>query len=277
MPTPAAAPWVSPKKGLPLTTGNCSIRTDCPDVRLVGASWAFTWGAETRLAQGCEDIDKVGMIWGAQSIEHGCPTLRAGSEYLLTFNEPDLHHMPPAAAAVLFRWVETCYPHLKLVAPAVVRDVEWVREMRDAYKHLYGKPPRFHALGLHCYPLDGHSLVDSCLPRLERLEAYARAWHVPGGIWINEWAALTDAPDWREQQAALLLRFEADPLVTRHAWYTARERGDEVWANGRSQLLDCDTRRLREPGIRYRNFRLHQSFLPIIYHHTSPPDPPETE
>jgi hypothetical protein len=64
----------------------------------------------------------------------------------------------------------------------------------------------------------------------------------------------------------MLFRFETDPLVTRHAWYTARERGDEPWANGSTQLLECDHHRLREAGIRYRNFRLHRAYTPLIYH-----------
>lgn len=261
------APALHEKRGMPYTiVQNCPVMPSCEDAANLGAAWVFQWSPN---APNCKKIESVGMIWGVRTVGRRCPQVTGSSKVLLTFNEPDAAdqaNIPPAAGAVAFRQVENCYPDHLLVAPSILHDLGWLEKMRRIYIELYGAPPRFDFLSIHCYPVGG-PVVATCFARLDRAKALLDLWHVEGGIIINEWSPWRDGPEGLAEMRTMLLRFDSDPDVTWHAFNHPRYRGDEWWAprsRAVTALFECDSRELTAFGKLYRDFEVHQVFIPAV-------------
>lgn len=250
-------------KGAAHSLGDCDLSQDV--AYLFEPSWLYVWHPRPPLLDG---VECIGMIWGAFA---GCPELRTNSEWVLGFNEPDLEaqsDLTPEEAARYWRQVERCYPDKKLVSPAPSHvGPGWLGEMHDAYVELYGEPPRFDALALHCYQY----YASQCKQTVDRYyDAWLDEWDVAGGIWLTEFARVTSS---ESAQAAGMREYldwlQGDDRIVRWAWYPTSNTGDEpyaLWHN--TSLVDCYTGELTLVGETYRDY---DSTVP-----TDTPEPTET-
>jgi hypothetical protein len=259
--------YISPKKGVGLTSGYCPAKLNCDELKALRISWGFTWWPSIpRDLTGCTDyndepIETVAMLWGSYAVERPYLLTGANSDYLLTFNEPDHHgqaNMSPHVAARAWYTIEHYYPDKKLIAPAPVISLNWLDRFVDAYVSRYNRLPRFDALAGHCYP----GTLQHCQHVVEYLSERLQRWNVPEGIWINEYAVFAP-PGWTIEQYVWMIRsmdqttryLEHHPNIDRYAWWTTRYADNEPWNPGNleSRLLFCNHHELTLLGHAYAN------------------------
>lgn len=110
-----------------------------------GITWAYNWGSSaggTILA----GVEYVPMLWGASSVagwsSAASSAIASGSQYLLSFNEPDLgsqsNLLPAAAAALHIANMNPFSGQAKIVSPAVTNGagssigIGWLQQFFDA-------------------------------------------------------------------------------------------------------------------------------------------------
>jgi len=108
------------------------------------------------------------------------------------------------------------------------RKPDLARRFRNGYITVYGTPPRFDALAVHCY----FPSAAACIQYVETFKGWAKAWGVKE-IWNTEFAFFScsktaDQAVLQEGQA-LIEWLENEPMVTHYAWYTNRVQGTESW------------------------------------------------
>ena len=213
--------------------GIANTTDECGDASMVGATWHYNWGPTPPQ---CEDVEAVPMIGCMRHIER----LRQGAEiasasqYVLGFNEPDLgdNHLPPEQVAVLWHELEGYFPTKRLISPVPSHyHPEWLAKFYDAYRVIYGYPPRLDGLAIHCY-LD----AARCQTIIEQIVSYADAWDVPE-VWVTEFAPMVGT-DRIAEARTLIAWMEAQPKVTRYAWFPSGAHGDEWWASDKMYLVD---------------------------------------
>jgi hypothetical protein len=149
-----------------------------------------------------------------------------------------------------------------------VFDLDWLARMRDAYIARYGEPPRFDALGMHCYSKT--DVYRTCRQHLEYMEPRLAEWNVPGGIWINEWALWVPEEkqaEQIEQIKATVLMLEGNPNVARYAmWVLAYEDGSAWYIpkDAENRLWDCEESEITALGMAYADTELHLLYIPLL-------------
>jgi hypothetical protein len=236
------------KKGVSLTYGLCQ------DAAQLGVVWDYAyWGTPYT----CPGVDNVPMAYNTDQTSWPA-NQNYPSPWLLGFNEPDMQHIDVNTAAVAWHQLELKFPNKRLVAPAPSHlDYDWVRRMHDAYVSLYGRQPRFDALAAHCYMISAAD-VANCQTLVRWFEARATEWGVPGGVWLTEFAVTTGSTLSVAQQLPVAQQFlswlDAEPGVTRYAWWTTRAAGNEKWlppSGLYSLLVDYYTNQLTTWGRMY--------------------------
>ena len=234
-----------PKKGL---------GGDCNTARQVRAGWYYNWG---RNPGGCGPADfietlpqAIPMLWGDWG-DGPIPQV-AEADYLLLFNEPDLRgqaNIPARRAAILQYQIEASpLVQRKIGAPAPSHaHPEWLVAMRDEFIGLYGRPPKWDFLPVHCY----FATAEECQRHVQWFIARARDWQIPGGLWITEFAVLPCVNNIHRvggqpgvqpaiaEADRLIAWFERTPEVTRYAWYISYQPLDAWYAF--QPMPDCDT------------------------------------
>jgi len=243
---PRVSVLTNPKKGIGLTYG------ECLDVKHGGASWHFGWGPQP---PDCEGSESVPMIWGMQTM--GVP-ISGTSEHLQGCNEPDRSNqanMTPYEGAVFHHLMKLTYPEWKQVSCAVAHTgLDWLRQMVSEYENLYGELPQLEALAIHCYA----NSFQGCVDAVEEVKGMLTDWNIPGGIWVTEfsfWPTQTRSFTHTLAEARAFIDWmDAEPLVSRYAWFAARIQGDEWWApNVASPLFDFESGDLTFYGEMYRS------------------------
>jgi hypothetical protein len=257
---------LSNKKGLGYCNGQCPARLTCDELQALRITWGFTWGpgtprrlADCRTVNG-DPIEHIPMIWGMRDMDRQHTFPNSNSDYLLTFNEPEMYgqnnHIDPVVAASAWHTLETWYPDKKLIAPAVTVRYEWLDRMVEAYVGQYRRLPRFDALAGHCYP----GTLGRCRTLVNFLTDRAQRWGVPEGHWINEYAYYAptgwnldqylNAGRHLEQTTTYL---ENHPHVDRYAWFTAKYTGYESYVSEDwdSRLCYCNAHELTLLGQLY--------------------------
>lgn len=193
---------------------------DCDELAALDIKWEYNWSAET---WNCPGVENVPMAWG----NYVPKAVGGNSQWLMGFNEPDQAgqaNLTPEQAAVKWQGVEVAYPNRKLVAPAPSHlDPDWLARFRDAYIAAYGEAPRLDALAVHCYL----PTADECIALVQQFEDWAAAWDVPE-VWVTEFSFV----DTKEEKQ-FIRYLQADPMVTRFAWFALSYRGNETWAPAR--------------------------------------------
>lgn len=227
------------KRGIGCTTCNPGFPGTGEMLRNLNVSWVYQWWPHVPSWTQDQGISTVGM---ATTMRPNL-TSNGSDQMMLGFNEPDVGSTPlsPVYAADLWRVVELANPNRNLVSPAVVRDLNWLRQMRDAYQTRYRSYPRFHHLGLHCYPLDGKNVIDYCRPRIDKMSKWLQEWNIPGGIVLNEWSSDKTSDDQLREVEFMVRWLESNPNIHRHAMWTLAYRGDEWFAPGfMTRCYDCN-------------------------------------
>lgn len=208
------------KRGLSLAYPNCE------DASHLMASWTYNWSPT---AYDCPGLDNVPMLYGGGDTG---PAVHGSSHYLLGCNEPDIFNqcnMTPEQMVAPWHRIEERFADRLLVAPAPSHlDPEWIVRFRDAYLAMYQVPPRLDGLAVHCYLWD----AQQCIALTQKYLVWAREWGVPE-VWVTEFAFSACGGRSIDQTAVEARRFiawmDAEPMVTRYAWFTNRIRPDEAW------------------------------------------------
>lgn len=223
-----------------------------PDaVEAAGIRWTYDWSAQPPLYPG---VESVPMLWGAGNV--GQP-VGGNSEWLLTFNEPDVPgqaNIAPEDAVKIWFVIEQSYPNRRLVSPGVL-NLLWLDQWWAAYVSAYGSPPRVDAVAMHCYG----SWVpdDKCQRRTDDFVAWANERGIRE-VWVTEFARQLCYP-YTEQGAVQFITenvayWRTIPAVTRVAYFQTTYRGDEPWAfpgNCNTSLVDWETQQLTAVGRAY--------------------------
>ncbi len=205
----------------------------------LGGDWLYDW---TPTPSGSDQIEAVPMISTARQVE---AAVGGSSEWLLTFNEPDLCPwqacLSPAAAVEPYLRIEALHPDRRIVSPApssadIVRMWTdsayrgWLPEFREAYRAATGRYPTWGALALHCYEWT----AERCIAVGEQFIAWAAAWGVPE-VWVTEVAYVSAwAADPAREARAFMVWAETRTEVTRVAPFTAfTPRGVWYWPDVR--------------------------------------------
>ena len=61
---------------------------NCEDLAKVDATWYYNWSP---VSNNCPGIEFIPMIWNGANIDNILANLPEGSDWLLGFNEPNLH------------------------------------------------------------------------------------------------------------------------------------------------------------------------------------------
>ena len=208
----------------------------------VGAKWWYGW---RRLPGG----DGVPMVWGRGDL--GKP-INGNAEWIMFYNEPEngdqagVEPMPAAADWVIFR---TSYPGRRYVSPGCY-SVEW---LEDWLGRIDVMPD---ALAAHCYMVQGAE--GACKSHLARFVALAQRYGIPE-VWVTEFAYVPQPGEgyagaiaWMADITAWM---DAQPTITRYAWFELAYLGSEPWAWGVAQntsLVDYNTGALTALGEAYR-------------------------
>ncbi len=225
----------STKKGVGLTYQDCASATT------LGAKWQFGWMTSPA---NCAGIENVPMISVAGDVN---TTLGGNSNWVMGFNEPDsagATNLSPSSAATLWRQIEQKYPNRKLLAPAPSgANPTWLVDFRNAYIAAFGAPPRLDALAVHCFAWS----ADACIQHTQLFEGWASSWGVPE-VWVTEFSISPAAPNTPSQaiqeETTFLNWLDAEPMVTRYAWFASLIQGTEPWVNADfvTPLIDWNTR-----------------------------------
>lgn len=214
------------KKGLGLTYGRCG------DVSTVNASWYYTWGPQPISCPGSQGVP---MIRTNKATWDNVPP---SSTWLMVLNEPDAvkqDNLTPSEAAYLWRAVELRFPRQRLVAPGVAwSGTGWLPQWRAEYVKAFNRSPRIDAIAFHCYL----PTAAGCMAEVKYFDSLARAWNV-SELWVTEYGFLPcrtlgfgagDLSSALREAEIFTAWMDAQPRITRYAWFAARIRETESWS-----------------------------------------------
>jgi len=178
-----------------------------------------------------DDLTEQGL---AQiTISNTVAAIGGNSDWLLTFNEPDLP--PPAGSAMTvdqvvagLALIEAMYPDKLIVSPAYSQ-YNYTRLETDyeTFYSTYGRYPRWDAIAYHCYFI---GTASTCMPVLNWMVAFADRIEADTGtrpdLWNTEFAALATTgsagPNWQEAVAAAIAYIDAMETlgVDRYFWFS---------------------------------------------------------
>jgi hypothetical protein len=230
------------------------------------AQWYYNWSWKAPTP----DPLFVPMIWGKSSMKYlteAASIAKAGSGWLLGFNEPDIGwpwgcNIDPAEGAVLWHEIEQQAAGVLLVSPTPSQeDFDWLWRMVAAYEAQYGSKPRFNAIGVHWYNWQNPASVQPAKDHLLRVraEALAHGYDVP--LWLTEFAGHVRI--WDPAGGHLRLMEELIPWmweqswIARYAWFATHLTGDQ------SSCLNCQPCSLTDPETGQQLTILGESYKEI--------------
>jgi len=233
---PVAVNGYPSKKGVAMYPGS-----PCQDLRVVCASWQYSWWPQPTECDGIEDVPMVSCAEDALKLINGVGLhIDGDSDWFMLFNEPD-HILPisPGEGAILYNRLLPVIGYRKVVAPAPSElNIDWLPQFRQAYHNIYGEWPRLDALAAHCYK----PTAVLCQALVEQFIIWADEWDVPE-IWVTEFA-FVDLTEARR----FIAWMEAESKITHYAWFT--NRLPTMHASD-APLVDWDTGRLTVWGQMY--------------------------
>jgi hypothetical protein len=206
-----------------------------------GVSWWYNWSPRYNEAgvgfHARGDMGFVPMTWNGNNPDQIRAFLSEHPEvrYLLTFNEPNFQsqaNLTPAYAASLWPTFEAIADEfdVELVGPALNycgdcvvvdgRPIEspftvWMDMFFESFRAQFGREPRMEYTALHWYDYGLEMMVEEMITRYER-----PVWLTEFALWrAEEWCTDEVERQWLVDMVAYL---EANPMVARYAWFTAR-------------------------------------------------------
>jgi len=226
----------------------------------IGAKWAHSWtpntGSNPEFIPMIRDAEDMSLL--VEAIENAQAT-----GWLMGFNEPDLPPPPgslisPTDGAIFWRTIENAATSIKLVSPAPSQNnFGWLWQMVAAYESLYGRKPRFDAIGIHYYGIDPDA-AKAYLTSV-RQQALAYGYNVP--LWLTEFAGYCTLPhpqNGNERMMRELIPWmKQQSWIGRYAWFMARIRPVEPGLSddfSSCSLTNWETGELTELGELYGSF-----------------------
>jgi len=210
----------------------------CPALTMSGVEWYHDW---TPYPIQCAGVEAVPMIWDETQIH---VSVQGNSEWLQVFNEPEFQsqaNLTPHEAAAYYRYVESLHPDKKLIGPAVVH-LWWSEDFHFYYEQQYGEQPRMDALAIHSYPqIPGDALASTLIQRsINDVQAaidFAAEHGIPE-VWVTEFAVQPRGDPQKpiDYMTAMIAWFQAQPTVTRWAWF-ALDLTDFWWGEYDTSLV----------------------------------------
>jgi hypothetical protein len=198
---------------------------DCGDFTDLPPQWFFFWFNQAHCGNKLDDPQFVDMIWGREYMN-----TPIHSNIILGFNEPNYcgqANLSPLEAAQLWRQIEEKYPDKYLVSPSPGQDLgsetcytgpagpAWLWAMVDEYQKLYGRLPRFDAIGVHYYWVN-----DNFEPYLTGLHNKSIQHGYDKPIWVTEFGTCgTDEVQWLTNALKFI---DSTPWITHVGWYKIR-------------------------------------------------------
>jgi hypothetical protein len=214
--SPTQAEIMATKHGVAVYQGPNQIA--CEDGEILNAGWWYNWDVMPRW--GCTFAENfVPMLWSHKVERTRAIPYARSAGWLMGFNEPDQQgqsNINPRTAAVAWRQIEQQFADVRLVSPAPSQaNPHWLNDMVREYRALYGRDPRFDAIGVHIYFTD---------PRAARKYIEARHNEWPDKpLWVTEYASCLwiKNPDWR-LTAELTTWMRQQHYIERYAWFNSR-------------------------------------------------------
>jgi hypothetical protein len=216
---------------------------DCAMVTTLEVEWYYDWGPRP------ECPGAIPMIWDEAQVD--MEIVWWDSEWLQVFCECDFSsqcNLSPAAAAVWYRYVESLYPGKLLVGPAVWH-MDWLEDFWDYYELTYLESPKMDAVSIHLYPQlvspygSPSSLISISTARLNLAIDFAELHDIPE-VWVTEFTAqprYNGTAGSIAYMQGMVAVFEAEPLVTRWAWFGADLTGFWYWPSDPEMSAFYDT------------------------------------
>jgi len=186
-------------------------------------TWWYNWAAKGSGAQ--TGIEFVPMLWGSGSLS---ATLPSGSQYLLTFNEPNFKaqaNLTAAQAASYWPTLENKAAGLPIVGPGMnfcgpadqCNGTDPYQYLTDFFAACTGCEVDYVAV--HWYNCDLPSLKDYLEPggNLAGFEQFGKP------IWLTEFSCdgSASASDQEAYMRAAIPYLEGNPKVFRYSWFSA--------------------------------------------------------
>jgi hypothetical protein len=195
--------------------GGCTLE----QAQEVNVAWSYVWHPRS--------WDVPLLKPGIHVTEEAAFSARR-SGWLLWGNEPDLEGPTPEVAASLYPDAEDLDANLALATGSHLdADLSWVRQFWNAYHAQHGHAPRVDALHTHCY--FGAESVDECIRHVGNVVQLAQDWGV-SEVWVSEFACVPmTARSCYPAAERFIAWMEAEPTVTRYAWFGAFENPRWPW------------------------------------------------
>ena len=223
---PVDVPHTSAKKGSAGEAGADSMSQ-------AGISWGYTWGLSPNNFN--TTYTHVPMIWGKDYDPVAVTQLaqtRRGS-YWLIWNEPDYWqqaNLTATQAAQSYRALRPLIlgadPTAKLIVGGVLQlNTAWLSQFRSEYMRLYGEWPMVEGWAGHYYAGAADYNTTTWRTSIQAM----RDWMVANGglvqFWLTEFGCLNSEAIAAQIMSEQVPWLEAQPWVTRYAWYGAYASG----------------------------------------------------
>ena len=259
-------PPPNPKKGMGVVASPA-----CDDLKTLDASWYLNWGLNPDATCNSSDdknfVPRISSAAGMPLLSQAIANAQA-SGWLIGFSEPNLPwqgNLTPAEGAILWKQIEDAADPagIKLVSPSpnqwepgqngLPYGHQWTWAMVDEYKNMYGKNPRFDALGWNIYTSNPDETKTFLIAR--RNEALAKGYNVP--IWVLEYGGeCWNGAGNQSIMTSITAWFDATPWIGRYAWFANRLSGSNPNAIGwqSCSLINPNNGTLTSLGQLYRTY-----------------------
>jgi hypothetical protein len=220
---------------------------NCQHVDAIGADAWYNWTTDTALE--CNNAWYTPMVRDAAQVvqlQEGLIEMQPGLSMpnepplLLSMNEPDKCPyqacISPLVEPEFEKWILDKYD-TQHVSPAPSHEnIQWLNQMRNAYRAQYGEYPSWDYLAAHCYFWDDNSL-SQCKSIVRQYIAWSDAWDADG-VLVTEFAsfAFKYHPDHDYDYAPAVERgrnfiqwMNDQPEIKGYYWFSAKDWNVWEW------------------------------------------------
>src|SRR3990167_1497768 len=197
-------------------------------IAAVGAAWSYIYyPAKDRLSTLFQHVPMVTVSIPSQDAVNAL----AGCSHWLFFNEPDFYSSNPyylsaAAAAILYHDATAIILATSTATKFIVgglfwpNNLTWLNSFRDEYKLRYGAFPTVHGWHVHNYAETGKYTMQQWRDLLAPIRQWISGVTPGGEFWLTEFGCLASEPLCQTVMRDQVAWLEAEPWVTRYAWWT---------------------------------------------------------
>lgn len=212
----------------------------------LGASWGFNWRLNPEEFN--SSYSYVPMVWSSNySVTKVLSiTLEHPGSYWLIWNEPDYWrqaNLSPQRAAQQYHTLRPLIlshdPQARLIVGGLFFPAGyWARDFRDAYRLMYGEYPIVEGWHIHVYPAAYG--VDSWRRTISDFARWVDSTGAGLELWVTEFGHLSSDEAAAQVMQDQIAWLEAQPAVTRYAWYATRSDDPLSCPGCKGALLNAD-------------------------------------